>query len=367
MECPQGGKKSSCIGEGPGAGRGADISAPIGQHREAINALPRRDASGLAPCQYRVFGHNSFAQQQRAEVRDGRVSREDRVDQAEQPSAHDAEGVGSWLVMADGQRLFVRDWRRMQSRGAVLIVHGLGEHSGRYARLAQWFNQRGYAVRSYDQRGHGKSPGQRGRLRHGDDLLADLASVYADYAARLSQPPVLLGHSMGGLVALRTVLDGAVVPSALVLSSPALRSWAAPRLIRLASVLSRLAPRLPLRNGLDADKLSHAAQVVIDYRSDRLRHSWITPRLAHFIFSEGAACIADGPRLAVPTLLLVADSDGLVDPGGSHAFAKAASSTGQLTTRYFATLYHELFNEAEPGRSQVLMQLGDWLGRQLRG
>lgn len=292
----------------------------------------------------------------------------DRVEQAEQPSTHGVadDGGSSWLAMADGQRLWVRDWPRTYSRGAVLIVHGLGEHSGRYARLAQWFNQRGYAVRSYDQRGHGKSPGQRGGLRHADDLLADLASVYADYSSKQAQPPVLLGHSMGGLVALRTVLDGALVPSALVLSSPALRSWAAPRLIRLARVLSRLAPRLPLRNGLDAEKLSHQAQVIIDYRCDPLQHSWITPRLANFIFNDGATCIADGSRLAVPTLLLVADSDGLVDPSGSRAFAKAASGTGQLTTRYFSTLYHELFNEAEPGRSQVLMQLGDWLGRQLR-
>ncbi|MEO9079434.1 MAG: lysophospholipase [Rhodanobacter sp.] len=268
--------------------------------------------------------------------------------------------------MADGQRLFVRDWPRTQSRGALLMVHGLGEHSGRYARLAQWFNQRGYAVRSYDQRGHGRSPGQRGRLRHDDDLLVDLATVYADYAGKVPQVPLLLGHSMGGLVALRAVLDGAVAPPALVLSSPALRSWAAPSLIRLASVLSRLAPWLPLRNGLDADMLSHDLQVVVDYRNDPLQHSWITPRLAHFIFSDGAACIVDGAHLTVPTLLLVADSDRLVDPGGSRAFAKAANTTGQLTTRYFSTLYHELFNEAEPGRTQVLMQLGDWLGRQVR-
>ena len=311
------------------------------------------------------FGQHR-CRQRRAGARGGRFEREYRVEAGEQPSPHGLEGASSWLEMADGQRLFIRDWPRPQARGAVLIVHGLGEHSGRYARLAHWFNQRGYAVRSYDQRGHGRSPGQRGALRHGDDLLADLASVYADHAGTLAQPPVLLGHSMGGLVALRAVLDGAIVPSALVLSSPALRSWAPPRLITLARVLSRIAPRLPLRNGLDPDKLSHEPQVVADYRRDPLRHSWITPRLAHFIFSDGAACIADGARLALPTLLLVADSDGLVDPSGSRAFARAAAATGQLTTRYFATLYHELFNEAEPGRSQVLMQLGDWLGRQLR-
>ena len=274
------------------------------------------------------------------------------------------ESIG-WVTMSDGQPLFLRNWPRAHARGAALIVHGLGEHSGRHARLASWFNRRGYAVRSYDQRGHGQSPGRRGALRHADDLLMDLAAVYAHYAATLAQPPLLLGHSMGGLVALRAVLDGAVVPPALVLSSPALRSRESPRMIRLASVLSRLLPSLPLRNGLDASKLSHDPQVLVDYLGDPLRHGWITPRLADFIFNAGPACVADAARLPVPTLLLVADGDELVDPAGSRDFARAAA-TAPLTTRFFSTLYHELFNEAEPGRSQVLMQLGDWLGRQLR-
>lgn len=268
-----------------------------------------------------------------------------------------------YLSMADGQRLYLRNWLAPRARGAVLIVHGLGEHSGRYERLAQWFNQRGYDVRSYDQRGHGKTPGPRGALRHADDLLEDLATVYNHYANGLPHPPFLLGHSMGGLVAARTVLDGRIAPPAMVLSSPAFRSWSSPRLIRLAHVLSRLAPGLKLRNGLNANKLSHDPQVVDGYKTDSLRHSWITPRLAHFIFREGATCIADAATLAQPTLLLVAESDELVDPAGSRAFARKAAASGQLTTRFFASLYHELFNEAEPGRSQVLMQLGDWLGR----
>lgn len=267
------------------------------------------------------------------------------------------------LTMSDGQSLFLRDWPLPQARDAVLFVHGLGEHSGRYGRLAAWFNQRGYAVRGYDQRGHGQTPGQRGGLRHADDLLQDLAAVYRDYASGLPQPPLLLGHSMGGLVAARAVLDGRVTPPALVLSSPALRSWESTRMIALARVLSRVLPHLPLRNGLDFDKLSHDPRVVADYRSDRLRHGWITPRLADFIFRDGARCIADAATLAVQTLLLVADSDGIVDPAGSREFARRASASGQLTTRYFSNLYHELFNEAEPGRGQVLMRLADWLGR----
>jgi alpha-beta hydrolase superfamily lysophospholipase len=256
--------------------------------------------------------------------------RGEQVDQrratANSPTGSTGSTGPTWLTMADGQRLFLRDWKISQPRGAVLIVHGLGEHSARYRRLAQWFNQRRYTVRSYDQRGHGMSPGQRGALRHGDDLLEDLATVYLDFAQSTQSAPLLLGHSMGGLVAARTVLDQRITPPALVLSSPALRSWESASMIRLARV---------------------------------------TPRLADFIFRAGASCIADAKRLAVPTLLLVADSDELVDPAGSRDFSRAAASTQQLTTRFFSTLYHELFNEAEPGRSQVLMQLADWLGRRV--
>ena len=291
------------------------------------------------------------------------------MEQTVQPAAQSASATGeaaaTWLTVADGQQLLLRDWPKAQARGAVLIVHGLGEHSGRYELLAQWFNQRGYAVRSYDQRGHGQTPGQRSALRHGDDLLEDLATVYIDYANGLPHVPLLLGHSMGGLVAARTVLDGRITPPALVLSSPALRSWESPGMVRLARLLSRLLPSLPLRTRLKVDKLSHDALVAQAYRDDPLCTSWITPRLADFIFQAGAACIADAASLSVPTLLLVADSDELVDPSGSRAFARKAASTGQLTTRFFSTLYHELFNEAEPGRSQVLMQLGDWLGRRV--
>jgi len=271
--------------------------------------------------------------------------------------------VESWLTMADGQRVFVRDWPLDGARGAVLLVHGLSEHSGRYGALASWFHQRGYALRGYDQRGHGRTPGPRGALRHGDDLLDDLAAVYRDYARAWPRPPLLLGHSMGGLVAARAVLDGRVAPAALVLSSPALRSWEPSWRRALARVLTRVAPGLPLRSGLSFARISHDRAAVARYRADPLRHGWITPRLADFIFRAGAASVADAARLAVPTLLLVAGDDALVDPAGSSDFSRAAAPTGQLTTRFFSMLYHELFNEAEPGRRQVLRQLADWLDR----
>lgn len=129
----------------------------------------------------------------------------------------------------------------------------------------------------------------------------------------------------------------------------------------LAGVLARLAPRLPLRSGLNIDGLSHDHSVVQAYRDDPLCSRSVTPILADFIFRAGSATIDDAAALDLPTLLLVAQSDALVDPAGSREFARGAAATGQLTVRFFAALYHELFNEAEPGRSQVLTQLGDWL------
>lgn len=274
-----------------------------------------------------------------------------------------AAQASTWrLPMPDGQPLCVHDWPLPRARGGVLIVHGLGEHAGRYANLARWFNAHGYAARAWDQRGHGRSPGPRGVLSHPDDLLADLSVVHADYARTLGAAPLLLGHSMGGLVALRAVLDERVAPKALVLSSPALRSHASKGLQRLAATLARLLPNLRLRNGLELERLSHDPQVVAAYRADPLCHDRVSPRLADFIFRAGASCIGDAGRLETSTLLLVAGDDALVDASGSRDFSTAAR-TKKLTTRYFAALYHELFNEAEPGRGQVLLQLEDWLGK----
>lgn len=274
-----------------------------------------------------------------------------------------------WLNLADGRRLCVHDWPMSpgtEARTGVLIVHGLGEHAGRYGALAAWFHTRGWAVRSYDQRGHGRSPGRRGALARPLELLEDLAEVHGRFATALGEPPLLLGHSLGGLVALRAVLDGYVAPRALVLSSPALRTWTPAWERALATRLANVLPNLPLRSGLPFEALSHDAAVVEAYRRDPLRSGWITPRLARFIFDSGPYCITRAAELAVPTLLLVAAADRLVDASGSRAFAAAAGTGGGLTVRVYEQLFHELFNEAEPGRSQVLSQLDKWLAHHVR-
>ena len=263
------------------------------------------------------------------------------------------------------QGLALCDWpvpAGSPARATVLLVHGLGEHLGRYAALAQALNSWGYAVRAYDQYGHGASDGPRGGLPSATRLLDDLAQVVDQTRAGMTtgQPLLLLGHSMGGLVAARFVALQRRPLEGLVLSSPALDPGLNPVQKLLVAVLPALLPNLRVGNGLDARLISHDPAVVAAYQSDPLVHDRIAARLARFIADDSAAVRAAAPGWTLPTLLLYAGADRLVNPAGSRAFA-AAAPPAVLSSQCFEPLYHEIFNEAEPGRSQVLAALRAWL------
>ena len=263
------------------------------------------------------------------------------------------------------QGLALCDWplpAGSPARATVLLVHGLGEHMGRYAALARDLNTWGYAVRAYDQYGHGASDGPRGGLPSATRLLDDLAQVVDQTRAGMAagQPLLLLGHSMGGLVAARFVALQRRPLEGLVLSSPALDPGLNPVQKLLVAVLPALLPNLRVGNGLDARLISHDPAVVAAYQSDPLVHDRIAARLARFIADDSAAVLAAAPGWVLPTLLLYAGADRLVNPAGSRAFA-AAAPPAVLSSQCFEPLYHEIFNEAEPGRSQVLAALRAWL------
>ncbi|HEY5971663.1 MAG TPA: lysophospholipase [Pseudoxanthomonas sp.] len=263
----------------------------------------------------------------------------------------------------DGVQLMQRDWPADNPHARLLLVHGLGEHCGRYARLAADLNAIGVSVRSFDHRGHGLSEGKRGVIRAEPDCLAhDVVEVYNAYAAEGADRPFLLGHSLGGLVVMRAVTAHGLVPRGLVASSPALAAHATAFERLLSRTLMKLAPDLTVANGLPADKLSHAANVEDEYMNDPLRHGRISARLAQFIFDTGPQVVANAARLQVPTLLQVAGSDLLVDPAGSRAFA-ASAPPQRLQFHDYSDLYHEIYNEAEPARSGVVRDLLDWLRR----
>ncbi|MBS0342376.1 MAG: lysophospholipase, partial [Proteobacteria bacterium] len=239
---------------------------------------------------------------------------------------------------------------------------GLGEHAGRYAHVARRLNALGFAVRAHDHFGHGLSSGARGGLPHELRLVDDLALLIDDArAVHPGLPVVLLGHSMGGLVAASFVARGVRPVDALVLSSPALSPTLSTAQKGLIAVLSRLAPNLRVGNGLDAQDLSHDPAVAPAYLSDPLNHDRIGARLARFMADEGARVTAVAPQWPVPTLLLYAGADRLVRPEGSRAFAEAAAASGQVQALAFEQHFHELFNELDA--QPVFEALEEWLGR----
>jgi alpha-beta hydrolase superfamily lysophospholipase len=263
----------------------------------------------------------------------------------------------------DGENLVVQDWpvaEGIPQRGVVLVVHGLGEHAGRYDPLAQRLNAWGFAVRGYDQYGHGESGGPRGGLTTTSRLVDDLADLVDSTRTRIAGrwPLVVLGHSMGGLVAATFAQSHPSQLDGLVLSSPALatRATAAQRV--LLRTLPHIVPNLRVSNGLDTRWLSHDPAVEAAYRADPLVHDRISARLGQFIAEGGARVIAAAGGWTVPTLLLYAGEDRLVDPAGSRAFARSAPAAA-VTSRCFEGAYHEIFNETDA--QPVFDALQGWL------
>lgn len=273
------------------------------------------------------------------------------------------ESTLSTFIASDGDNVVIQDWPLAQGtplRGVVIIVHGLGEHAGRYDHVAQKLNDWGFAVRGYDQCGHGESGGARGGMPTDTRLLDDLADIVDSTRARMdkSTPLILLGHSMGGLVVGRFVSQGMRPVDALIMSSPALNPGLSAFQKMLVAVLPKFFPDLRVGNGLKPKYLSHDPQVVEAYLADPLVHDRISARLARFIAEAGPATVAHAPQWKVPTLLMYAGDDRLLNAQGSRDFAQAAPKA-VVTTECFDAMYHEIFNERD--NAAVFASLRRWL------
>lgn len=280
------------------------------------------------------------------------------------------------VTTRDGWRLATTHWpvaAAQTPRGVAVIVHGLGEHVGRHAHVAAHLNALGWAALGDDHRGHGRSPGARGVIQSQDDFLHDLAAVVdAARAAYPGLPLLLVGHSLGGAIAARFVAalaqpheDTASAPwarpvDALVLSSPALALQMSAVQKALLATFGRLAPGLPVGNGLRPEWVCHNPDTVAAYRADPLVHSRVCARLTHFLLAAGQTARARAPHWTTPTLVLWGGQDRCVDPAGSRAFADAAPKAW-VQAQAFPGLSHEIFNERE--QAQVLQVVTDWLER----
>lgn len=263
----------------------------------------------------------------------------------------------------DGLTLATRRWMpHARPKAAVVIVHGIGEHSGRYAHVAAHLMLHDYAVYAFDLRGHGRSEGQpRVYVESFDEYVDDLACFLADVRREHRGPLFLLGHSMGGGIAARYVVErGADGLAGLVLSSAALKipDALSPLLQKLAGIASRMVPKLPATR-LDTSRLSRDPAVVRAYEEDPLVHTGgVRARVGHEILRNVALIRAHADAFTLPLYVFHGTADEITDPEGSRAFYERAPSDDK-TLALYEDFYHETMNE--PERERVLGDLTAWL------
>jgi alpha-beta hydrolase superfamily lysophospholipase len=266
---------------------------------------------------------------------------------------------------ADGLALYWRAEVPARPRAALLFVHGLAEHSGRYRATLAHCSGRGYAAYAFDQRAHGLSPGAKVHVNRFDDFLLDLAALHQMVRRRHPGLPLFaIGHSHGGLVLLRYVLRDAADLAGVIVTSPLLgihpRTRPAAWLARVARVLSALLPSLRLSNNVDPRGICRDPTVVEAYRSDPLVSRRVSARWFTSLLEALEQVHADAARLPVPTLVMAAGDDRIVDFQATRSWVSRAPSE-KVEFVPWPGLYHELFNEPEKG--QVLERLEWWLER----
>jgi len=259
-------------------------------------------------------------------------------------------------VTADGIQLLTRHWPVAEPWAAMLIVHGLGEQSGRYEHVGEQFAAAGIDTYAYDHRGNGGSGGRRGdvdrwSLYH-DDLEERLAAV-ADGAG--GRPVIMYAHSMGGLVAAGYLLTDRPPPDLTVLTAPGLDSTLAGWKKRLALVFARIVPTLPIPTGIPSESLSRDPEVGRQVKADPLNLQTATTRFGAEALKEQARVRAGARRIGGPTLVLHGLDDTLVLPASTEVFEGAPG----VERRTYPGLRHELHNE--PEGPAVLDDVVTWL------
>ena len=242
--------------------------------------------------------------------------------------------------------------------GIIVIVHGFGEHSGRYDHVAQRLTSAGWAVFALDHHGHGRSEGPRGRISF-PDAVADIDHLVDLAVARHPGLPVfLLGHSMGGALALRYTLAHQDRLAGLILSGPLVQVEGRAAAQLLGRVLGRVVPSLPLAR-LDPNLVSRDPQVVRDYVEDPLVFHQPLPAATVSEFLRHAATLpAEVDQVRLPTLLMYGTEDQLCAPQGAVLVSERIAAA-DLTTKPYEGLYHEILNE--PEQDQVLNDVCAWL------
>ncbi len=265
------------------------------------------------------------------------------------------------FTSTDGLNIYYQAWLPDEpQRGLLVIVHGLGEHGGRYPRVVEKLVPAGFALYAMDNRGHGRSGGKRGYISAWKDFRRDLGQFVSLVRRRHPETPLfLMGHSLGGLIALDYALHHPEGLRGVVASAPAVRNKGiSPLLMAAARVLSYLAPAMTIQTGLEAAAISREAQVVQEYLDDPLVHGLGTPRLARESEKAMDWVNAHADQWRLPLLVLHGEADRLVPIEGSRAFFEAAPVKDKRFIAY-PEGYHESHNDLH--HEQAVGDILAWL------
>lgn len=273
------------------------------------------------------------------------------------------------FVSPDGIKIFYRQYQAESERARMVLSHGVGEHSGRYGNVIERVLPKGFSVWAPDHRGHGQSGGKRGHVLNFVQYLTDLRLTVelAKKDMPGEMPCFLLGHSMGGLIALYfaqhypELIDGVVASSpclGMVIEIPAVKKV-------LGSFMSYVWPGMTMGSGLDATKISRDENVVSAYKNDPLVHDRVSARFFTELLAAMESVNQQASALNVPVLMQVAGEDYLVNADSSkHFFEKLTLQ--DKTLHVYDDMYHEIYNAPEDQTGRVLDDLETWLDKECR-
>jgi len=266
----------------------------------------------------------------------------------------------AFVNSADGTKLAYRAWPTPGAKLTFAVVHGLGEHSGRYERFARGMARFQMATYAVDLRGHGKSDGQRGHVDSWSQWVDDTAVFVHHVEKETGGEVVPLGHSFGGVVLLSSIRSGKLSnPKRFVLSSPALKLKASVPAWKtnLGLVMSNIAPRLAMNNAVDPHTVSRIPEVVEAYRTDPLVHPKISSRLYAEWQRAAAENLEGAGEIRIPFLILAGTDDRLIDPAGSQQLHEKSVAKSEL--RMLDGRYHEPFNDLHS--EEVFAIIAEWV------
>lgn len=268
------------------------------------------------------------------------------------------------LTAKDGIELFIRENIPPQYKAMICIVHGFGEHSGRYAHVADFFNKNGYAVLAMDNRGHGKSGGKRGHTPSFESYLDDI-DMFLNYAKTKNEsvPLFLYGHSMGGNLILNYVIQRQPkILRGLIATSPWIRLAFEPKpiLITMGKLMRSIFPTFTQDSGLDVNGISRDKAVVDAYINDPLVHSKITASAGMGMTDSAAFLNTYKGQMSIPTLIVHGTNDKLISQAASEEFANRVTN---IDYKKWVGLYHETHNE--PEKMDVLQDILQWVNAKI--